>query len=43
MRLYLPLVMGKGWVASALLIAMIEIIRSPVHAFMNSDNSGLLW
>ena len=40
MRLYSLLVMGKGWLVSALLMAVIEIMRSPVHASMNSESSG---
>ena len=42
-RLYSPLVMGRGWSTSALLIAVIEIMRSPVHASMNSESSGWAW
>ena len=40
MRLYSLLVMGRGLSISALLMAVIEIIRSPVHASMNSESSG---
>ena len=35
--------MGRGLSTSALLMAVIEIIKSPVHASMNSESSGWAW